>query len=231
MEEHITHTNLKSISKFLQVLDTSFPSGSFIHSFGLEPHITLGKVSTASDLKKFLKNIVIDQYQSFDLVFMKKYYNYFAKNNLSLVDKSEREFTAMLPYKYAKASVDIGASYLKQIKLQADTKIVKEYFEGVVNKKYLGNEICILSAYAYDIDMSLEMLLLFWFKKNLTNIAMTSIKISRITPSQIQRVLFELDDFIISSLDLISNNVSMFNPLFEEAIYMHEKLEPKLFAT
>ena len=37
-------TNLKSLSRFLQILDGSFPSGIFVHSFGLEPHIIKEKV-------------------------------------------------------------------------------------------------------------------------------------------------------------------------------------------
>ena len=40
-------TNLKSLSRFLQILDGTFPSGVFVHSFGLEPHIIKENVKDA----------------------------------------------------------------------------------------------------------------------------------------------------------------------------------------
>ena len=101
----------------------------------------------------------------------------------------------------------------------------------MANKHSKGNELCILSAYAYEIGLNVDTLLLFWAKKNIINIAMTSLKISKITPSQIQQTLFELDDILIDHINNTSKEIGIFNPLFEEIIYQHHKLEPKLFTT
>lgn len=60
---------------------------------------------------------------------------------------------------------------------------------------------------------------------------MTSLKISRIKPSDIQQLLFEIDDEIAKYTTLKSDRYSLFNPLFEEIIFEHKFLEPKLFVT
>ena len=71
-----------------------------------------------------------------------------------------------------------------------------------------------------------------WTKKNLINIAVTSLKISRIKPSEIQQMLFEFDG-ILENLNFknIGNKITNFNPLFEEIIFSHKNLEPKMFTT
>ena len=229
MEKHTTHT--KAISRFLQLLDGSFPSGTFVHSFGLEPHIILEKVTHGDELKVFLENLLIDQYIGFDFVFVKKVYRYFEEDKLNLVVKEDKNFSAMMSYEYSKASSDLGENYLKQINFNIQKKTVKSYFEGVKSGKYKGNELCVLSGYAYELGMDVDTYLLFWAKKNIINIAMASLKISRIKPSEIQSVLFEFDEVLEKYIESSEENINSFNPLFEEIIYQHEHLQPKMFVT
>ncbi len=59
----------------------------------------------------------------------------------------------------------------------------------------------------------------------------TSIKISRIKPSEIQKMLFEFDE-ILENMDFnFDEKITNFNPLFEEVIFEHKTLEPKMFVT
>jgi urease accessory protein len=132
----------------------------------------------------------------------------------------------MQNFHYAKASKEIGANYLKQIDFGIQKQVVKEYFLKVKEGVAFGNELAVLSAYGYELDISPETFLLLWSKKTLLNIAMSSLKISRIKPSEIQRTLLELE--VDSSGE---KHLSNFNPLFEEIIYRHKDLEPKLFVT
>lgn len=87
----------------MQILDGSFPSGAFVHSFGLEPHIVLEKVNDIDELKSFLKNLIVYQYQGLDFVLVKKVYSYLEQNRLNLVLKEDNTFSAMSSYEYAKA--------------------------------------------------------------------------------------------------------------------------------
>jgi urease accessory protein len=42
---------------------------------------------------------------------------------------------------------------------------------------------------AFDMDISMDDFIVMWTKKNLINIAVTTLKISRIKPSEIQKML------------------------------------------
>ena len=229
MEKHITHT--KALSRFIQILDTSFPSGSFIHSFGLEPHVLLEKVSDAKSLKIFLENLIIDQYIKMEFVFSKKIYKLFQKNDLRQILKEDNKYSAMLNFDFSKASSDLGHNYLKQINFNIKKNIVKKYFQEVKNKNSDGNELAILSAYAYELELDIEVFLLLWCKKNIINISQSALKISRIKPSDIQKLLFEFDEKIDTFIEASGGKIENFNPLFEEAIYQHKNLVPKMFVT
>jgi urease accessory protein len=65
----------------------------------------------------------------------------------------------------------------------------------------------------------------------LINIASASLKISRIKPTEIQQILFWFDEILEEKIKNSSKNISNFNPLFEEVIFSHLNLEPKMFTT
>ncbi len=238
MVKHITHTNsftksnLKSLSRFLQILDGSFPSGVFVHSFGLEPHVIKEEVNNIKSLKVYLENLIIDQYSQMEFVYIKKVYKALEDNKLSIIKRLDKNYGAYLTYEYAKASKDIGQNYYAQIKNLPTSDIVKQYFKTIDQKKCEANEIIVLSCLSYDLDISLEDFIVMWTKKNLINIAVTTLKISRIKPSEIQQMLFEFDD-ILQNYGFVNINekITNFNPLFEEVIFSHRNLEPKMFAT
>ncbi|GGD35840.1 urease accessory protein UreF [Malaciobacter pacificus] len=238
MVKHITHTNsfsksnLKSLSRFLQILDGSFPSGVFVHSFGLEPHVIKEEVKDINSLKIYLENLIIDQYSQMEFVYIKKVYEALEDDKLSIIKRLDKNFKAYLTFEYAKASRDIGQNYYAQIKNLATKDIVKEYFKDIEEKKSVANEIIVLACLAYDLDISLEDFIVMWTKKNLINIAVTTLKISRIKPSEIQQMLFEFDEILENyGYENIGDKVTNFNPLFEEVIFAHLNLEPKMFAT
>jgi len=237
MEKHtiatnMQKTNLKSLSRFMQILDGSFPSGVFVHSFGLEPHVLKEKVKDINSLKIYLENLIIDQYSKIEFVYVKKVYEALEKEKLTILKKLDNELGAYLTFEFAKASRDIGQNYFVQIKNLTTKNIVKEFFALIENKFCVGNEIIVLSAMAFDMDICLEDFIVMWTKKNLINIAVTTLKISRIKPSEIQKMLFEIDE-ILEKFDYknIENKITNFNPLFEEIIFSHKNLEPKMFTT
>lgn len=229
MEKHTIVT--KSLSRFIQIFDGSFPSGAFIHSFGLEPHIVSEKVTTIGELKQYLVNIIRYQYQGLDFVLVQKVFKHLENKSLNLLIKDDKNFASMSSFEYAKASKDLGQNYIKQINFNIKKEIVRDYFQTLQDKKTFGNELVVLSAYAYELDIDVDTFLLLWCKKNLINIAMTSLKISRIKPSDIQKMLFEFDDKLEDMISNREKNLNNFNPLFEEIIYQHKSLKPKLFAT
>jgi len=215
----------------MQILDGSFPSGVFVHSFGLEPHIVLDIVKDIDSLKVYLDNLIKDQYQNFEFVYAKKVYKYLESNKLHVLIKEDKKYNAMLSYEYANASCDMGRNYLRHINYDLIKTIVHDYFKEISQGVSSGSELLVLCAYAYELDLDIDLFLLLWCKKTLINIAATSIKISRIKPSQIQQLLFTYDEVLEDCIKNSSNNVSNFNPLFEEVIFKHLNLEPKMFVT
>lgn len=231
MEKHITHTNLKSLSRFMQILDGTFPSGVFVHSFGLEPHIVKEYVKNIDTLKIYLENLIIDQYSKMEFVYVQKTYELLEKKKVNLLKKLDNEISSYLTFDYAKASKDIGHNYYIQIKDTVLKDEVKKYYSLIEEKKSDANELIVLASYAYDLDINIKDFIVMWTKKNLINIAATTLKISRIKPSQIQKMLFEFDE-ILENMDFnFDEKITNFNPLFEEVIFEHKTLEPKMFVT
>ena len=229
MEKPITST--KAISRFLQLLDGSFPSGIFVHSFGLESHVVLEKVSTIETLESYLQNLIIDQYQKFEFPFIDKVFKHLEIGDIKALIKEDKNYTAMLNFEYAKASRTIGHNYLKHINKTSLHPLVQHYYEEVATLKSPGNELAILGTYAFELGLDKTLFTLMWCKKTLITLAACTPKISRIKPSEIQAMLFRFDETLEVSIKNTNQNVENFNPLFEEIMYQHRHLEPKLFMT
>ncbi|WP_228200548.1 urease accessory UreF family protein [Arcobacter peruensis] len=215
----------------MQILDGTFPSGVFVHSFGLEPHIVKEHVKDIDTLKIYLENLIIDQYSKMEFVYVQKTYELLEKKKVNLLKKLDNEISSYLTFDYAKASKDIGHNYYVQIKDTVLKDEVKKYYSLIEEKKSDANELIVLASYAYDLDINIKDFIVMWTKKNLINIAATTLKISRIKPSQIQKMLFEFDE-ILENMDFnFDEKITNFNPLFEEVIFEHKTLEPKMFVT
>jgi len=222
---------IEAIARFMQMLDSAFPSGSFVHSFGLEPHIVSGIVHDKESLKQYLKNHIVDQYVQCEFPFVAQCYQALLAHNLKALIRLDYQFAAMFSAAFAQASRDIGSNYLKHIAVLPHHAIVKDYFHAINLQNAVGNELAVLSAYAFELEMDKALFLVMWAKKNLMGIAMCAVKISRIKPSDIQEILFELDALLLNATKHHLPMMGNFNPLFEQTIYQHCVCEPKLFMT
>ncbi|MDR2342330.1 MAG: urease [Campylobacteraceae bacterium] len=222
----------EALLKFIQIFDSSFPSGTFAHSFGLEPHVGLNLIKKSKDLKRFLENIIKYQHSKMEFPTVLKAYKYAKSGSLNLLLKLDAQFSSMCCYPFAKTYKTIGKNYFSHLKdLKPNKNITKLYFKSVEAQKTPCNEIVLLSILAYDLGMDKEEFMLFWSKKNLINIAAASLKISKIKPSEVQQILFLIDNFLREHIKNIDINPSNFNPLFDFAVYQHKTIEPKLFIT
>ena len=234
MAKHTTATNqrLVSLSRFMQILDGTFPSGIFVHSFGLEPHIIKWIVKDITTLRVYLNNLILDQYMRLEFVIVKKIYEDLKNEKMNKIYSLDNSYSSFLSYEYTKASTNIGFNYYTQLKSQVSKTVVKKYFDALETKKCDGNELIVLATYAFDLDIDFEDFIVMWCKKNLINISATALKISRIKPSEIQQMLFEFDEILGNiEFEKLSDKITNFNPLFEEVIFSHKNLEPKMFVT
>ncbi|MDR2081521.1 MAG: urease [Campylobacteraceae bacterium] len=220
------------MSKLIQILDSSFPSGAFTHSFGLEVHVSLNLIKESKDLKRFLENVVMYQHSKMEFPAILKVYEYAKNGSLNPLLKLDAKFSSMYCHTFAKAYKSIGENYFSHLKyLKVKKQITKLYFESVQAKKTPCNEIILLSILSYDLGYAKEDFMIFWSKKNLINIAAASLKISKIKPSEAQKILFSMDAFLKYAIKNIDAKLSNFNPFFDAAIYMHKNTEPRLFMT
>ena len=223
---------INALTRLFQVLDGSFPSGTFVHSFGLEPHVILGHIQTIDSLRQYIHNVFYDQYELLEIVVIFDLFRLLKLEKFNVIAKREREYSAMLSYEYAKASKTIGENYLSQLKnILCSHKEVEQYRQRIFEDTSLGHECVVLSLLAYDLGIDKHTFYAIWVKRNLITIAMSALKISRIKPSEIQQMLFELDELLAKEAPSMPCVMTNFNPLFESVIFQHASLEPKLFMT
>jgi urease accessory protein len=223
-------TSINALLVFTQLLDSAFPSGAFIHSFGLEAHILLGKITKAEALENYLKNLLLDSYKTLIFPTIEAVYRCAEIENLSRILRIDALFSAFFTAPYAKANGAIGKNYLDRID-KTRLKICTDYFDAARGAKTPCNAPIILSVFAFDLGLEAETFMALYAKKNLIAFALASQKIARIKPSEAQAALFAIDETLIDCIKNRAKTPYSFNPLFDAAAFAHKTLEPRLFAT
>lgn len=210
-----------------QILDSSFPSGVFAHSFGLESHIHSGIIHDSDSLRHYLEQVLEWQFLQFELPFGEQLFRYAYENDLTPFLRTESLYMTMQNHKQAEASRNIGQNTIRILKHQISTPFWKTYVDSTEH----GCELAVLCAVFGQSQVNATDLLSLWIKKNIMTMAMAAPKISRITPSQIQEILFALDREIVLLFDRLPKKPGNFNPGFEHLFFQHDVMVPKLFQT
>ena len=222
---------LTGLSLFSQILDSSFPSGSFVYSYGLEPTVLANEEFGANELEAFLRNMLTHQFAKNEFYLARKAHQAFCENKLQAVLKWEEEYVCAQSYEYAKSALRIGKIYAKHAQpylLSGTAKIYGEYCE---QNDGFGSELFVLLCLATQLELPSALFLTLWGKKVLVAIAMCATKITTIKPTQIQQILFALDKELQITLATEVHSMSYFNPHYEHIIAQHPTLSPKLFIT
>ena len=222
---------LSGLSLFSQILDSSFPSGSFVYSYGLEPAVLISKKFGASDLEAFLRNMLFHQFTKNEFYLAHKAHEAFHESKLQAILKWEEEYVCAQSYEYAKSALRIGKIYAKHTQPYLRSRTAQVYLEYCEQNDGFGSELFVLLCLASELQLPSSLFLTLWGKKVLVAIAMCATKITTIKPTQIQQILFALDKELQVALEAKANSMSYFNPHYEHTIAQHHTLSPKLFIT
>ena len=112
----------------LQANDSSYPSGGYAHSFGLEELVESGIVSTAGDLERFLETQVLQALLTFEIPFFAQAHRAAACGDLEALHAMDAELDAWrIPAEIREASRNIGSRRLDLLATLDDSPIIVSF--------------------------------------------------------------------------------------------------------
>lgn len=210
----------------LQANDSSYPSGAYAHSFGLEELVECGIVTKAADLGRFLECQVLPALLTFEIPMFARAHSAAGCKDLETLHALDAELDAWrIPHETREASRRIGSQRLDLLAALDDSPFVASFRAACPR----GHQLIVTAveltaaplrdaarAFAYQV---------------VAGLAAASMKLIRIGQTACQRILRHTLDLLGRGIDdaLATSPDGWFNPLLEIASLRHARSHARLF--
>jgi urease accessory protein len=210
----------------LQANDSSYPSGAYAHSFGLEELTASGIISSAQDLERFIECQVLPALLAFDIPMFARAHRAASLQDLESLKSLDAELDAWrIPHETREASRRIGSQRLDLLAVLNDSPFIASFRNACPR----GHQLVVTAielaatpaayaarAFAYQV---------------IAGITAASMKLIRIGQTACQRILRGMLGLLGQNLDatLAAAPDGWFNPLLEIASLRHARSHARLF--
>ena len=224
----------------LQLADSSFPSGMYAHSQGLEGMVTRGWIRNADDLGDYLHNLLCWSILPCDGVALLNAHAAAQDGDLEILADIDRHLHAMkLPEELRQASGHAGRRILDETApLLADaptSSIHRDFRRLVTEQETPGSGAVALAVAACAFGITAENALLMHCHSFAVGVLGAAQRLLPITHSQVQHVLHSLHRTVAGSVhDLRARHwrdMASFAPQVDIASMLHAHDDVRMFAS
>lgn len=210
----------------LQANDSSYPSGAYAHSFGLEELVESGVVSKPADLERFLEHQILPALLKFDLPVFARAHRAAGRRDLDALVSIDRELDAWrLPFETQEASRRIGSQRLELLATLDDS----EFIASFRNASPRGHHLIVAAIELSSVP--LDHAARAFAYQTIAGLTAASMKLIRIGQTACQTILRRTLDLLGNRIDacLSVPHDGWFNPLLEIASLRHARSHARLF--
>ncbi len=228
------------LSALLQTADSSFPTGAYAHSSGLEMLTALGVVTDARSLSAFLRERVVPMLGEYELPYLGFAYKAAGAGDLAELTALDREYGAgKLPREMREASAQVGSRRLQTLArvwpVDADVPGITagELAAAVARGEADGHAAIICGWQARRLGVPVEAAMTAYFYGSLSGYCSAALKLIRIGQEGCQRVLREAlalaAPTVARALTVPRDEAGWCDPALEIAAARHERAFARLF--
>lgn len=210
----------------LQSNDSSYPSGAYAHSFGLEELVESGVVSNAADLERFLEVQVLPALLGFEVPFFARAHRAANDQDLETLVSLDAELDAWrIAFETREASRRIGSQRLELLATLDEEPFVVSFRAACPR----GHHLIVSALELSSVPLS-EAARAFAYQ-TIAGSTAASMKLMRIGQTACQKILRRTLGLLGNGIDssLVTPHDGWFNPLLEIASLRHARSHARLF--
>ena len=226
--------NTEKLLLLLQVMGSTYPVGSFSHSFGLETYISKKEVKDVSDLREYIVWTLKQNYLHFEgPAFCLAYEAGVGKDHKKWL-KLDMENSAMrLSKENRQASLKMGQAFFRTAKAVFGEKTMDDCFENIKKNRNIGNYCVAVGYWAGVFDIPLREALQAFVFNGINNLVQVGTKIIPLGQSESQNMLYSVYPQMLDTIEkLLSKRdweVTNFVPAQDILSMQHERLYTRLY--
>jgi len=223
------------ILDLFQICDSTFPIGSFNHSFGMENYLSDGRIKKADDFDVWIRNFFRSQFTYGEGLLVLLSLDALNQNKFNLLKEYDRELTLSTPAKETRNGTKlIGKQMLRLIEgIHGNIPELEEYKKWILEGEAYGNPAVAFSVFAHSLGISKEDAFLYYgysIASTLVQNAVRAIPLGQREGQVILRNINEmLSDLYETAKELSVDDLGANAPGIEMAQIRHERQEARLF--
>ena len=210
----------------LQANDSSYPSGAYAHSFGLEEMVESGIITKSPDLERFLECQVLPALLTFEIPMFARAHRAAAQQDLETLRALDAELDAWrIPHEAREASRRIGSQRLDLLAVLDESPFIASFRNACPR----GHQL-VVTAIELAAAPAADAARAFAYQA-IASLTAASMKLIRIGQTACQRILRRTLDLLGKWIDAALSAVpdGWFNPLLEIASLRHARSHARLF--
>jgi urease accessory protein len=194
----------QSLLRLLQLTDSTFPTGSFAHSFGLETYIARGSIRTAAALEEYIANILLHAVAPSDGVACRLMLQAGAEWE-SLMRRLDHRLTAMkVVSETRQASRTLGTRFLRTATQIFPCPRATAYLREVEAQELHGHISLAYGLLGADLELPMPAALTAWFRQQCAALVSVGVRLIPLGQTAGQVVLARLGKTVFEAIELAS---------------------------
>ncbi|MGG7078425.1 urease accessory protein UreF [Clostridium sardiniense] len=158
-----TTINIKQVLKVLQVCDSTFPVGSFNHSYGMETYLRNFIIVDTPSLRKWLNTFLLHQFVYGEGLAVKLTYEYLQKGDEEAIWNLDRHMTVQNMAKEGRDGGKLVAYRMSELMLNLyDISLLKEYKQRMREEKCYGNPAIVFAMVMMELGVSVDAAVIYY---------------------------------------------------------------------
>lgn len=169
---YINHENLLNFLDVFQVCDSTFPIGTFNHSYGMENYLRTDKIDDADGFELWLETYLKSQFKYGEGLVIRLVMEALAREDLKKVwHYDELIYVSSQAQETRKGTRMVAKQMLNLVQVLHDIPLLTEYEARIKNGEVYGNPGIVFAIFAFAKGMSVEeTILLYGYSINSTMI-------------------------------------------------------------
>lgn len=234
-----THINKNSIStmdilKVLQICDSSFPVGSFNHSYGMESYLRCNKINNTDTMREWINVYFKSQFIYSDALAIRMLYYNLENDDLNAIWELDRLITVQSIGKETRNGSKLVANRMIKLFIDLyDVDILKVYEKKIQSKEVYGHPAIVFGLLMHTLNLCEEDTIVFHMYSTVSTLIQNAVRAIPLGQKDGQLLLKEFSESFKELYEKVESiDYSLFganSPGIELSQINHETLDFRLF--
>ncbi|MFS0691146.1 urease accessory protein UreF [Sporosarcina sp. 179-K 8C2 HS] len=224
----------ENLLPLFQLCDSTFPTGAFSHSFGMETYIQKNKIHDQKTFMQWVTTYVNEQLAYSDGIACKICYEALETREQNRIwDMDQLLYAQNIPEETREGTRMIGERMLSLVNTLYDIPLLSEYADRIRDQRASGHPAIVFTVLSHHLGVSSNSTILYYLYSSVSSLVQNAVRSIPLGQTAGQKVIQELQPVLMETTKKIQQldieDFGAVSPGLELAQMQHERVGIRIF--